>query len=184
MFHSFLSRRTFLKASLVGASLLLSRGVLSGTAFADDLPEGRLLLYNIHTNERLDVTYRKPSGEYDPQALSALNWIMRCHYTGKSVDMDVRVIEFLNTVSKMAGPHNEIHIISGYRSPEYNQLLRREGHHVARNSMHLKGRAIDFNIPRVELAVLRRTALSLRYGGVGYYPGDFVHLDSGRFRTW
>ncbi len=98
--------------------------------------------------------------------------------------MDVQVIEFLNMVSKMTGPDKEIHIISGYRSPEYNQLLLSEGRHVAKNSMHLKGKAIDFNVPSLDLAALRQTALGLRYGGVGYYPGDFVHIDSGRFRTW
>ncbi len=184
MFHSILNRRSFLKASLAGATLLLSKSAFSSTIFSRELPEGRLLLYNIHTDERLNVAYRRPSGAYDPDALTALNWFLRCHYTNRAADMDVGVIEFLNMVSNMTGPDKEIHIISGYRSPEYNQLLIKQGRHVARNSMHMKGKAIDFNIPSLDLAVLRKTALSLRYGGVGYYPGDFVHLDSGRFRTW
>jgi uncharacterized protein YcbK (DUF882 family) len=168
----------------LGASLLLSKPAFSDIFLPRESAEARLLLYNIHTEERLDITYREPSGEYDPQALATLNWFLRCHYTNRTVNMDVHVIEFLNTVTKMTAPNKEIHIISGYRSPEYNELLRREGRHVAKHSMHLKGKAIDFCIPRYDLAVLRRTAVGLRYGGVGYYPGDFVHIDSGRFRTW
>ena len=80
---------------------------------------------------------------------------------------------------------HEIHIISGYRSPTYNGDLRRGGHGVARHSLHMKGKAIDISVPGVGLDKLRRVALNLRYGGVGYYPGPgFVHIDSGNFRIW
>ena len=193
MFSQFWSRRTFLKASLAGAFALFG-----GRAFAKELimpalparggpgrPEGKLSLYNVHTDERLKVTYRDPWGAYDPWALSDLNYILRCHYTREVKEMDIDVIEFLNAVDKGLGGGNEIHIISGYRSPEYNDLLRREGRGVVKNSMHLSGKAIDISIPRVDLDALRKTAVSLGYGGVGYYPkSGFVHIDSGRFRTW
>ena len=186
MFDSFWSRRLFLKASLAGAFLLAGRKTaFPKTAIDLRLPEGKLSLFNTHSKERLTIDYRDPSGNYNPDALKSLNWILRCHYTGETADMDIRVIEHLNLVDKNLGGGNEFHIISGYRSPEYNGLLRREGHRVARHSLHMKGKAIDISIPGVGLDKLRRIALNLKYGGVGYYPGSgFVHLDSGVFRTW
>jgi len=100
--------------------------------------------------------------------------------------MDVRVIEFLNALDKRLGGDNEIHVISGFRSPEYNRLLARKGRRgVARHSLHLSGRAIDLRIPGVSPNVIKKAALDMRYGGVGYYPRrGFVHLDSGTFRHW
>ncbi|WP_298267526.1 DUF882 domain-containing protein [Geobacter sp.] len=149
------------------------------------LPEGRLSFYNIHNGERLTVTYRPPEGDYDPEAISAINWILRCHYTNESTEMDVRTIEYLNMVDKKLGGGNEIHVISGYRSPQYNRLLRGEGRHVAKHSLHMSGKAIDIAIPGKSLESVRHTALNLQRGGVGYYPGPgFVHLDSGAFRSW
>lgn len=164
--------------------MLLSKPVFPKDLAPRTLPLGTLSLYNIHTDERLEVTYRKASGEYDQEALRALNWVLRCHHTGQVADMDVYVIEFLNMVDKQLGGDNDIHVISGFRSHEYNRLLIKKGRNVAGNSLHIQGKAIDISIPKVDLALLRNTALSLRYGGVGYYPQDFVHLDSGRFRTW
>jgi uncharacterized protein YcbK (DUF882 family) len=167
-------RRTFLKFSLAGALTLFGVcPLVAKKSYADQIPEGRLSLYNIHTGERLSVTYRNRDGQYDPQALKDLNWLLRC------------VIDYLNMVDNQFGGNNELHIISGYRTPAFNHYLREEGRHVAHNSFHMRGRAIDFFIPKVELRNLRTAALSLRYGGVGYYPQNgFVHIDSGRFRTW
>lgn len=186
MFDSFWSRRLFLKASLAGA-LSVAWGKPAFPKVATDLrlPEGKLSLYNTHSMERLTVDYRDPSGNYNPDAIKSLNWILRCHYTGEVANMDLHVIEYLNTIDKNLGGGNEFHIISGYRSPDYNGLLRREGHRVAKHSLHLRGKAIDISVPGVGLDKLRRTALSLKCGGVGYYPGaGFVHIDSGSFRTW
>jgi len=164
--------------------MLLSKPVFPKDLVPHKFPLGTLSLYNIHTDERLEVTYRKASGEYDQEALTALNWVLRCHSTGQVADMDVHVIEFLNLVDKQLGGNNDIHVISGFRSHEYNQLLIKKGRNVVRNSLHVQGKAIDISMPKVDLPLLRNTALNLRYGGVGYYPRDFVHLDSGRFRTW
>lgn len=97
--------------------------------------------------------------------------------------MDIGVIEYLNAVDKRLGRNHEIHIISGYRSLEYNELLIRQGKAVAKHSLHLVGRAVDIRIPGVALPLVRQAALGLEYGGVGYYPrSGFIHLDSGRFR--
>jgi uncharacterized protein YcbK (DUF882 family) len=185
LFDSFFSRRLFLKASMAGA-FLLAGGKPAFPKVSTDVrtPEGKLNLYNNHSKERFTVNFRDSEGNYDLNALNSLNWILRCH-SGETTDMDVRVIEYLNLVDKELGGGNEIHIISGYRSPTYNSELRREGHGVARHSFHMKGKAIDIAVPGVGLDKLRRVALNLRYGGVGYYPGPgFVHIDSGNFRTW
>jgi uncharacterized protein YcbK (DUF882 family) len=180
------SRRAFFKASLAGAlTLALQRPVFAKKTIREELPEGKLSLYNTHNRERLTVTYRRTGDEYDPEALKALNWILRCHYTNQETEMDIRTLEFLNILDKKLGGNNEIHIISGFRSPTYNKLLRQEGHHVARHSLHQVGKAIDISIPGTGLDKIRRVALNLKYGGVGYYPGaGFVHIDSGTFRTW
>ena len=180
------NRRTFLKATLAGALVLLgSTPAFPKIAETERSSEGRLTLFNTHNREKLTVAYRTPHGEYDPEALAAINRILRCHYTEEVAEMDIRVIEYLNRVDNELGGGNEIHIISGYRSPAYNNLLRREGRHVAGHSLHMKGKAIDIAIPHVGTDSLRRTALNLRTGGVGYYPGaGFVHIDSGAFRTW
>jgi uncharacterized protein YcbK (DUF882 family) len=150
------------------------------------LPEsGALTLFNAHTNDRLSVNFRKPDGSYDLDALQALNWIMRCHFTNQATTMDVNAIEYLNLVDKKLGGGNEIHIISGYRSPSYNSLLVQNGRHVAKRSLHRVGKAIDIAIPGIPLDKIRHTAVALQLGGVGYYPGaGFVHIDSGKIRTW
>jgi len=183
LFEHFCNRRFFLKASFVAFSSLFASPAFSNARRM--LPEGKITLLNIHTNDKVTVKYRNASGQYDPDALEELNWILRCHHTGQVIEMDTDVIEFVNLVDKRCGGSNEIHIISGYRSPEYNKLLINEGRHVVKNSLHLAGKAIDIRICGVDLRKLRDEALNLKLGGVGYYKeSDFVHLDSGRFRTW
>ncbi len=186
MLHTFWSRRSFFKVSLAGIlTLAAKRPVLAKKLTIQEMPEGKLSLYNIHNKEKLSVVFRNEAGDYDKDALKAINWILRCHYTNQETVMDVRALEFLNIVDKKLGGNNEIHIISGYRSPLYNKLLRHEGRGVARHSLHQVGKAIDIHIPGTGLDKIRQVALNLQYGGVGYYPGaGFVHLDSGGFRTW
>lgn len=192
MDFSQLSRRGFLKATLTGALTLM--GIGSAFARFESTPPlanpvyltpGHLTLFNTHTRERITVTFRDTAGNYDIDSLNTLNWILRCHYTNETTEMDVNTLEFLNLVDKKLGGGNEIHVISAYRSPTYNNMLRESGHGVARQSLHLSGRAIDISIPGKSLAGIREAAVDLRMGGVGYYPGSgFVHIDSGAFRTW
>jgi uncharacterized protein YcbK (DUF882 family) len=179
-------RRSFLKLSMAGALILLGLKPAFATKLLDETtPEGRLSLYNTHTGERIKVQYRNQAGEYDLEALLALNWALRCHHTNETADMDTQVIEYLNMVDSEFGGGNEIHIVSGFRSEEYNEMLLERGRGVSKNSLHVQGKAIDFFIPRIALDNLRTAALDLRYGGVGYYPQTgFVHIDSGNFRTW
>lgn len=183
MFKKLFTRRAFIQRTVAGA-LALGWG---RSSFAKALlaEQGSLSLYNTHTEERLSVTFRRGNETYDVDALNALNWIMRCHFTNQQTIMDIDAIEYLNLVDKRLGGGNEIHIISGYRSPSYNSLLLHNGRHVAKKSLHRVGKAIDIAIPGIELEKVRRTAVALQMGGVGYYPGaGFVHIDSGKFRTW
>lgn len=179
------TRRAFLRTSLMGAVLLGGRWICPSMTFARDLPEGRLTFLNVWTDERLDVTYRDEAGQYDLDALDDVNHVLRCHYTGEVGAIDVRVLEHVNLVQKTLGGDRDIHVISGFRSPEYNALLVRSGRRAARNSLHVQGQAIDIRIPGVHHKMVRNAALKLGYGGVGYYPrSKFVHLDSGPFRHW
>ena len=179
------TRRTFLRAALIGAAFVGGRMIVPPALFARDLPEGRLTLVHLWTDERLDVTYRNDAGEYDWDALDDVNHILRCHVTGEIAAMDVRVIEHVNLVHKRLGGDREIQIVSGFRSPEYNAKLVRSGRRAARHSLHMQGQAIDLRIAGVHPKVIRQAALELEYGGVGYYPrSKFVHLDSGPFSHW
>lgn len=144
-----------------------------------------LSLHNIHTDEHLSIAYRTPSGTFDPTALSEIDRLLRCHYTNEIHEIDPRTLDYLSLLDQQLGGGHDIQIISAYRSPSYNKLLKREGHGVARKSLHLQGRALDVRFPSVDLSLLKKTALHLARGGVGYYPrADFVHIDSGPFRRW
>lgn len=179
------TRRTVLRTALAGLAMLAGRLVCPSIGWAQEMPEGRLTFVNVWTHERLAVTYRDEKGTYDLDALDDVNQIFRCHYTGEVAAIDVRVLEHINLVQKRVGGDREIHIISGFRSPEYNAMLVRSGRRAARNSLHMQGQAVDLQMTGVHPKIIRQAALELGFGGVGYYPrSKFVHLDSGPFRTW
>lgn len=179
------NRRDFLRTVTVGTALLVARLALPAEARASRLPAGRISLYNLQTDERLSVTYRTDNGTYDEAALDELNYFLRCHHTNETTTMDVQLIEFVNLVQQRIGGRRDIHIVSGYRSQEYNEQLIKMGTRAARHSYHVSGQAVDVQIPGVSLRTIREVALRLGCGGVGYYPrGKFVHLDSGPFRHW
>src|SRR6185369_8590428 len=154
------TRRVFLKTAFAGALALGGGKATFAKALLTD--NGSLSLYNTHTKERLSITFRKPDMSYDIDALHALNWILRCHFTNQQTTMDVNILEYLNLVDKRLGGGNEIHIISGYRSPSYNTFLQESGRHVARHSLHLAGKAIDIAIPGIALDKVRHTAVALQ----------------------
>jgi uncharacterized protein YcbK (DUF882 family) len=172
-----ISRRFFLKALLATAAYYPFKGV-----YAYQKPDRILKMYNIHTYEKLSVVYFS-SGVHDPDAINRINYFLRCHYTNEVVPIDINVIDLLCDIKDRCGVNKEITIISGYRSSLYNRLLRRNGRHVSKNSMHLEGRAIDFSIEGVSNRRLVRIAKSLKAGGVGRYP-EFIHIDTGKVRYW
>jgi len=181
------TRRTLLKTSVAGMLCMGGKLLMPqlARAHAEVLPEGELWFHNVHTDERLRVRYRDERGQYDLAALDDLNHILRCHHTGEVAAMDPRVIEHINLVQKTLGGEGEIHVISGYRSPEYNAYLVKRSRRAVRHSLHVEGQAVDFFIPGVRPREIRKVALKLQYGGVGYYPrANFIHLDCGPFRSW
>lgn len=182
--HASSARRRFLRhgAHLAAASSLPliakpARAALSGAR--------GLALVHTHTRETLDLVYAVDE-RYDPSALGTLNRFLRDHYTGDIGSIDPGVFELLHRVRQMLGSSAAFDVISGYRCPATNAQLRNtRGGGVATRSLHMDGRAIDVRLPGVALADLRDAALSLRVGGVGFYPREqFVHLDTGRVRSW
>lgn len=149
-------------------------------------PDARTLAFDhTHTGERLSLVYAV-GDRYVDDALGALNHFMRDHYTGDVGVMDPQLFDLLHRVKNELGTRHSFQVISGYRCPKTNATLKAtRGGGVAKRSLHMDGKAIDVRLPGVPLGDLRDAALSLRQGGVGYYPRDqFVHLDTGRVRHW
>ena len=147
--------------------------------------DGRSLSFlHTHTNQRLTVTYYR-DGAYVPEALEELNRFLSDFRTGDVVEMDPALFDILHTLQKAAGSTGTFEVISAYRSPETNEMLRRRSSGVAKHSQHLLGKAIDVRLADVDTLTLRGLALSLQSGGVGYYPrSNFIHVDTGRVRRW
>ncbi len=144
----------------------------------------KLSFYNTHTEETLDVSYCIRD-RYCPDALQSINHILRDHRTGEVAPIDPALLDLLHALSRKIGTRSPFHIISGYRSPVTNALLRGRSRNVARNSLHMEGKAVDIRLPGFTLVTLRQAALDLKKGGVGFYPGpNFVHVDIGRVRFW
>lgn len=144
-----------------------------------------LSLAHTHTGERLATTYAVDH-RYLPPALGTLDHFLRDHYNGAVGRMDPRLYDLLHLLHARLGSASPFEIISAYRSPHTNERLReRGGGGVARRSLHMDGRAIDVRLPDVPLSDLRDAAVELRAGGVGYYARErFVHIDTGRVRSW
>lgn len=138
-----------------------------------------------HTGESVALVYAVGQ-DFVPQALQHLNHFLRDHYSGDVGQMDPQLFNLMHLVRRELQTDLPLHIISGYRSPHTNERLRTtRGGGVAKHSLHMEGRAVDIRLPGVPLADVRDAARDLKLGGVGYYPGEqFVHIDTGRVRTW
>ncbi len=150
-----------------------------------ELPGARSLrLRHLHTGEQLSLEYFS-GGRYLPQALDAANHLLRDFRSGEVAPMDPALFDLLHELAALTGTRRPFEVISAYRSPATNAALRARSHGVAGGSLHMQGKAIDVRLADVPLAALRDAALSLRRGGVGYYPASrFVHVDTGRVRRW
>lgn len=176
-------RRAFLKSSVFLAAPTLSIPAFAKTAQAAP-GEHTLRLYNTHTGEKLNSVFWA-EGQFVPDALQDINKVLRDHRTNKIADMDPELLLLLTAVNAKMGNNKELHIISGYRSPESNAKLQAASGGVAKRSLHMEAKAIDIRIPGKDLKMLQRAALSIKGGGVGYYPdSQFVHVDTGRVRSW
>jgi uncharacterized protein YcbK (DUF882 family) len=142
-----------------------------------------ITLRNLHTDEKLDAVYWD-KGAYVPDALEAVNKVLRDFRTGDVHPIDPKLLDLVTEVRGRLGSSQPIQVISGYRSPKTNAMLREQSEGVAQHSLHMEGMAIDLVLQDVDLDRLHKAALSLGRGGVGYYPARFVHLDVGPVRQW
>jgi len=149
--------------------------------------EYRLRFYHTHTNERLDVVYRRGEN-YLPEALARLDHYLRDHRTGEVRHFDPRLFDLLyELTASLNDAGGEIDVVCGYRTPSSNEFLRTRSAHtgVASHSLHMQAEAIDIRLPGIPTLAVRDAALRLERGGVGYYrDSNFVHVDVGRVRRW
>jgi len=181
------SRRRILLSVAAGTVLAPLSG-LASAANAKSAPrraaERWLELFNTHTGETAAVAFRATTG-FVAESLVTLARLLRDHRNGEQHPIDPMLYDQLADLAIAAKVEPRFEVISGYRSPRTNARLAANSSGVAKHSLHLEGRAIDVRLKSVSCATLRDLALEAGRGGVGYYRhSDFVHLDTGRFRTW
>ena len=143
-----------------------------------------LALEHTHTGEKLALVYAR-GDVYLPEALHSVNHFLRDFRNDETHAIDPTLLDQLHVLAAVTATKTPFQIISGYRSPATNRMLREHSHGVASQSLHLQGQAVDIRLADVSLADIRDAALSLRAGGVGFYPtSDFIHVDTGRVRRW
>jgi uncharacterized protein YcbK (DUF882 family) len=175
-----LSRRSFITTCASSVSVLAS----SSRLLAGSVTARALSFTHTHTGERLAVEYFS-AGTYLEDALVTIDHFLRDFRTGDVHTIDPGLLDLLYGLAAITDTTRPFQVISGYRSPVTNEMLRHRSEGVAAGSLHMKGQAIDIRLADVPLAKLRSAALDARRGGVGYYPAsDFVHVDTGRVRTW
>jgi uncharacterized protein YcbK (DUF882 family) len=175
-------RRSLLRvAALLAAG---ASGLLPRMAVALSHAPRRLSFHHLHTNERISVVYYA-DGRYVSSELAKATRFLRDFRTGDVHAIDPDLFDYLYAAQRATGSRGVFEVISGFRSPATNRMLRRASTGVARRSLHTRGKAIDVRLTDIDTAKLRDAALALRRGGVGYYrKSDFVHLDTGRVRSW
>lgn len=179
-----ISRRRLLRWCAIGALGAVMPSRVFAAVRRPSTAERSLALFNTHTNEELRVAYWA-RGKYLKGALADLDHILRDHRTGEIRPIDPRLLDLVHALAASLDCRGPFHVISGYRSPETNAMLYASGRGVAKKSLHVQGKAVDLRLPGCELPLLRRAAMALKGGGVGYYPiPDFVHVDVGRVRYW
>jgi uncharacterized protein YcbK (DUF882 family) len=181
------NRRSFLGYGAAATAAALVPGRAQAATAVSKRPERVLSFFHTHTGERLKIAYCC-DGVYQPEALTQLNHLLRDFRVDLEKPIDPKLFDLLHELNGTLETDQPYHVISGYRSPETNSMLReRGGSHtgVATQSLHMVGKAMDIRVPGVKLDHLRTAAASLKLGGVGFYPSsNFVHVDTGRVRYW
>ena len=173
-------------AASLAAVACLAMPLLSVSAGHAAAETRSLKLYFIHTKERANIVFKR-NGKFDPKGLQQISNLLRDWRRNEPTKMDPRLFDLVWEVYRRSGATDYIHVVSAYRSPATNGMLRSRSKGVAKNSQHMLGKAMDFYIPGVRLATLRGIAMQMQVGGVGYYPtsgSPFVHLDVGGVRAW
>lgn len=170
-------------AAIVTATTLLPQTTIIAKAAEGDRT---LYLYHTHTRETGRFTFKR-NGQYDQGVLRQLNTFLADWRTKEPTKMDPALFDLIWSVYQEVGATQPIHIVSSYRSPKTNAMLASKSSGVADNSLHMKGKAMDFFIPGIDLSTLRATVMRHQVGGIGYYPtsgSPFVHADTGNVRAW
>ena len=169
---------------LLNTILLLIGMAFAGSVSGNSGGERVLKFFHTHTGDSLRVMYFS-QGEYDPKALADIRAFLADWRDGQQHDLDPHLMDVLWQIQQATGSDETWEVISAYRSPETNEMLRKKSSGVAKKSQHLVGNAIDVRLRGVDLKVLHDTAKDLKLGGVGYYAGsNFIHVDTGRVRYW
>ena len=143
-----------------------------------------LSFYHTHTQQELNITYALGK-VYNPKALAQINYFLRDYQTGKAHPIDPKLLDILWSIQGQMGSKGVYEVISGFRSPLTNRQLREHSSGVAGHSLHMKGKAIDIRFSGADTDQIHQCAVGMKSGGVGYYAkSDFVHLDTGTYRTW
>ncbi|MDR7029334.1 DUF882 domain-containing protein [Rhizobium rosettiformans] len=192
--HTQSGRKTRLASAQLAAKLLFSLfavvlmglgGLLANPGAAH--AESRTLnIEFVHTGERASITFKR-NGRYDPKGLKQLNYILRDWRRNEPTKMDPRLFDLVWEVYRQSRAKGYIKVVSAYRSPATNAMLRSRSKGVAKESQHMRGTAMDFYIPGVPLKTLREIGVKMQAGGVGYYPNSgspFVHMDVAGVRAW
>jgi uncharacterized protein YcbK (DUF882 family) len=170
--------------SLVRTILMLASFAAFGSLSGNTGGERTLRFFHTHTGDTLQVVYYR-QGEYDPQAFADLKVFLADWRDGQQHDFDPKLMDILWQLQLATGSSNTWEVISAYRSPRTNAMLRSKSNGVAKNSQHLLGTAIDVRLRGLDLKMLHQSAVNLKMGGVGYYArSDFVHVDTARVRYW
>lgn len=159
--------------------------IAADSPFDRNLPSHKMLAFhNTHTGDQLNLTYFE-QGRYITDALHEINHLFRDYHDGSVHPIDPALLDQLYDLKHILEVRKPFHIVSGYRSPATNADLRKHSDGVAKNSLHMEGRAIDIRIEGLDTRRIRNAALAMQRGGVGYYArSNFVHLDTGSVRTW
>lgn len=170
------------------AAMLGAMGALLACSFpaSASAEERTLYLFYTHTSETARITFWR-NGHFDQRGLAQLNQFLRDWRRGEVANMDPDLFNLVWQVYEEVGATQPIHIVSAFRAPETNEILRSRSSAVAKNSRHTQGMAMDFYIPGIPISTLRAVAMKYQVGGVGYYPSSgspFVHLDTGSVRAW
>jgi uncharacterized protein YcbK (DUF882 family) len=163
---------------------VLMTGILLPLNSMSSVGERNLSFYHTHTQKTLEVTYAV-GGEYVDSALEEINDFLSDFRSGDVIVIDPKLLDLIYDVRANLGSNGTFEVISAYRSPATNKMLRDAGRGVAKKSQHLLGKAIDVRLRNIDTSDLRDAALKIKRGGVGYYAkSDFVHMDTGRVRRW
>jgi len=178
-----LSRQLLTCGVAVAALALGIRGTQDAVANGDTRT---ITIKHMHTKEETTVTFKR-DGRYVAEGLEKLNWALRDWRIDEPIRMDPRLFDVAWEVHRQVGSDQPFHVVSAYRSPGTNSMLRRRSRGVAKHSQHTLGKAMDFYLPDTPTARIREAGMRMQRGGVGFYPGahtPFVHMDAGSVRSW